>query len=336
MLTLCSMQEMTPDENKNTAYRRFYYVTPDVAQWPRYSPDDDEYYLLPPESVDANSFASWSTMLECTDEEANSLACIAIFCDVEKVRGGKASTMNMKKKSVVRAEWVRTCTLSRLSSQRSKAAYRWLMKNNSTYLRYQEQHAQVLEEATTNPNHVWFIPTSFLLLHLEGVEVAARPLLYARASFGDSDIKGRLSRLGHLEANQLPSMRSSFMKKYLSRCFDYSRDFLLLCLLYDIALARSLMQIVSIAEKKDMSADAAADHLHNFDSYWRHQQAILEDRCRQLDRLPTLFITIAPAEWKFPLHEPTLAGYREEGKLSDAQGLLSLHFYEVLITIQYA
>jgi hypothetical protein len=53
------------------------------------------------------------------------------------------------------------------------------------------------------------------------------------------------------------------------------------------------------ARFEEMTADSVADHLHNFDSYWRLQQAILEDKCRQLDSLPTLFITIAPAEWKF-------------------------------------
>ena len=143
---------------------------------------------------------------------------------------------------------------------------------------------------------------------------------------GDTDLRGRLGSLGHIESNQLPSIKASFMRKYSSRCYDYSQDFLLLCLIYDIALARSLMQLVSIAESKDLSADGLANHLHNFDSYWRHQQSILEDKCRQLDRLPTLFITVAPAEWTFPLHEPTIACYRKN--LSDVQGHLTQHIYE--------
>ena len=86
------------------------------------------------------------------------------------------------------------------------------------------------------------------------------------------------------------------------------------------------MQLVSIAESKDLSADGLANHLHNFDSYWRHQQAILEDKCRQLGRLPTIFLTIAPAEWTFPLHAPTLSRYAKN--LSEAQGLLTLHIYQ--------
>jgi hypothetical protein len=145
----------------------------------------------------------------------------------------------------------------------------------------------------------------------------------------DTDLRGRLGSLGHIEANQLASIKVSFMRKYLSRCYDYSKDFLLLCLIYDIALARNLTQLVTIAESKDLSPDGMAKHLHNFDSYWRQQQAILEDKCRQLDRLPTLFITIAPAEWTFPLHDPTLTCYSKQ--LSDVQGYLTLHIYEANI-----
>lgn len=328
--TFSSLKEITNEECKSTMYRRFYYVTPQLADWPRYDPCSKTFYLQPPTDTSHEIFHSWKSMLYYANDIQAALACIEIFCDYQTIRGGKASTVNLKKTSVVRAEWCKTSTASRLKDDVSRAAYSWLMANNETYKQFQNQHLGYLRRKKEDPTIKPFIQTSDLLLHLEGVEVAARPVLYARSSFGDTDIRSRLSALGHLKANQLPSIKTSFMKKYLSRCFDYSRDFVLLCLLYDIALARSLMSIVTIAEKKDMSADAVADHLHNFDSYWRLQQAILEDKCRQLDRLPTLFITIAPAEWKFPLHDPTLHAYKKAKKLSNAQGLLALHFHEVL------
>jgi hypothetical protein len=58
-----------------------------------------------------------------------------------------------------------------------------------------------------------------------------------------------------------------------------------LCLIYDIPLARALYLLCSVAEH----------NLHQFDGYWRHQQNMLTDRCRLLG-LPTLFLTIAPAD----------------------------------------
>lgn len=274
-------------------------------------------------------FARLQPMWKLSPEEQESLSCVEIHCDIEKVRGGKASTVNYKKKSVVKAIWKKTSTLARLLTSKAIAAHDWLMSSNTTYQRFQEQHRQILADNATKEKQVWFIATSYLLLHLDGVEVAARPVLYARSSMGDTDLRCRLRSLGHMDDHQLASIKASFMRKYLCRCYDYSKDFLLLCLIYDIALARNLMQLVSIAESKDLSPDGMANHLHNFDSYWRHQQAILEDKCRQLDRLPTLFITVAPAEWTFPLHGPTLGCYAKQ--LSEVQGYLTLHIYEARV-----
>jgi hypothetical protein len=267
-------------------------------------------------------------MLQMNAEDQACLALINIYCDYEDVRGGKATTTNKKKKSVVRGEWIKTPVSSRATTEKTKAAYNWLLTNNATYKRLHDLHLQHLKAHQEDPTLPWFIATSFLLLHMDGVEVAARPILYARWSYGDTDIKPRLMSLGHINDKQLPSIKTSFLRKYLSRCSDYANDFLLFCLLHDISLARSLMQLVSIAEKKDMTADAAAQHLHTFDSYWRLQQSILEDKCRQLDRLPNLFITVAPAEWKFPLHLPTLGGAKNERELSKVQGILTLHMHE--------
>ena len=267
-------------------------------------------------------------MLQLTMDDQQRLAMIDIYCDYADVRGGRATTTNKKKKSVVRGEWIKTPVSSRVNTEKTKAAYLWLLANNATYKRLHDLHLQHLKAHQEDQTTPWFIATSFLLLHMDGVEVAARPVLYARSSFGDTDIKPRLMSLGHINEKQLPSIKTSFLRKYLSRCADYANDYLLFCLLHDISLARSLMQLVSIAEKKDMTADAAAQHLHTFDSYWRLQQSILEDKCRQLDRLPNLFITVAPAEWKFPLHLPTLGGAKDAGELSKVQGILTLHMHE--------
>ena len=54
---------------------------------------------------------------------------------------------------------------------------------------------------------------------------------------------------------------------------------------------------------------------------------------------PNVFITIAPAEWLFPLFAPIFHGYKHpvEHKhprdLSEVQGLLTLHIYNVLSSV---
>ena len=278
------------------------------------------------DTYDANTHIS---MLALPEEDQDNLALLKLFCDIDaSVRGGKATTTNKKKKSVIRADWCRMPVSTRPLSVKAKAAFTWLLANNPTYNRLHNAHLEHLKAHQQDSSLPWFIPTSFLLLHLDGVEVAARPILYARSSFGDTDIKNRLSSLGHINDKQLPSIKTSFFRKSTCRILDYSTDFLLFCLLHDISLARSLMQLVTVAEKKDMTADAVAQHLHTFDSYWRLQQSILEDKCRQLDSLPNLFITVAPAEWKFPIHLPTLGSAKKHKELSKVQGQLTMHMHE--------
>ena len=46
---------------------------------------------------------------------------------------------------------------------------------------------------------------------------------------------------------------------------------------------------------------------------------------------PTLFLTVAPAEWKYPLHERLFMPWSSNRKLSDVQGLLTIHMYHTLV-----
>ena len=146
----------------------------------------------------------------------------------------------------------------------------------------------------------WYIRTAELLLNSPGIEVAARPYLYPRAAFGDSDLRQRLTPLGHLSASNKPSMQASFMRKCLSRCGSYMLDFVLLCLVYDMVMARTISAVVNIAADKKQAPEVIADNQSSFDSYWRKEEDVLVDLCRQKG-LPSAFITIAPAEWRFPL-----------------------------------
>jgi hypothetical protein len=70
------------------------------------------------------------------------------------------------------------------------------------------------------------------------------------------------------------------------------------------------MGILRAAEEKKCPPEIIAVGNHNFDVYWHNQHRFLTDRCR-VRGVPNVFLTIAPAEWRFPLHLPLYARYYE-------------------------
>ena len=99
-----------------------------------------------------------------------------------------------------------------------------------------------------------------------------------------------------------------------------------LFLMNDIMAARRIMAIQKIATQRELPADLAAQNRSDSESYWRREQDYLCDVVRQMRKrqdspehsrlyghvhgsaaprsmaYPNVFITIAPAEWRFPLH----------------------------------
>ena len=67
-------------------------------------------------------------------------------------------------------------------------------------------------------------------------------------------------------------------------------------------MARQISAVVQIADDRKMAPEEVASNQQNFDSYWRIEQAKLEDMCRQYGRKPNFFATIAPAEWNIQWH----------------------------------
>ena len=88
--------------------------------------------------------------------------------------------------------------------------------------------------------------------------------------------------------------------------------------------------IVTTAIKKKISPDNVSENSHFFDSYRQHQADIMADLCRQRG-LPNVFITIAPAEWKFPLHMPLFSRFGKN--VDEVQGILTLHLYNCLMRV---
>ena len=242
--------------------------------------------------------------------ECYSLQIISLRADYKVIRGGSATVTNNKKTAVIRAAWRKTDVEANLHTENAKKAFKWLMENNPTYEEYVKQHRRLLRQDRSSEDwHI--IKTADLLLHLKGVEVAARPWLYPRASFGDSDIKHRLICLNRLKENHKPSIKASWLRKLLSRCTFYEEDFELFSLLHDISLARQISSVVSIAKNEKIAPEEAASSMQNFDTYWHREQEKLEDMCRQQQErqdqdpefvgdpsgLPNRFVTIAPGEW---------------------------------------
>ena len=157
-------------------------------------------------------------------------------------------------------------------------AYEWLRANNATYDTWIKRHdAEIVDQLRYSAPR-WWIRTSTLLLKMPGVEVAAFPILYPRASFGDTDMKAR----GLLDEKAEASTFGSHLRKLLSNCTGYMLQPLLTFLLCDIGMAHRMTCAIHIAEKRKFSADITTDHYTDSASYWRHEQDISCDVVRQM------------------------------------------------------
>lgn len=300
--------------------RHKYYVTPQLEHWPRYDASVKKF-LHPSCGAVPDDYASMPSMLDLTKEEALSLCLAHVFVDKSSHTGKfgpTSATPNHRKNSLVRGAFISTSV--KPSSDRAQAAFNWLCENNTTYHYWYQRHEKWLSlrvpggDGFSSP---WF-KTSDLLLNTDGFEVAFRPWLYPLASFGETDIKQRLRLLGRAEALSHVSIKDSFMHKVCSRVQDYSQDFLLQSYLYDVSSARTFMSILYRAEEQKCPPEIIAVSNHNFDVYWHNQHRFLTDRCR-VRGIPNVFLTIAPAEWRFPLHLPLFARYYKAQKLQRVQ-----------------
>ena len=123
--------------------------------------------------------------------------------------------------------------------------------------------------------------------------------------------------------------------------------------LHDVLFVRMLLSKMTVAEQHGVTPDITADSSIQSESDWRHEQDITADIVRQMFRLcresvpgdeiyryqnsllftnedtsldfPNLFITIAPAEWKFPIHCSAQGYYPDRGH--DMAAFSTIHMY---------
>ena len=231
-----------------------------------------------------------------------------------------------------RGRWFEELAEHRCSSTKAKAAWRWLYENNMTYRHYCGVHHGILVayRGEFSARKTLFDFTYRLLLERPGVEVAARPLLYPWSRYGDTDVRIRLVEGGSGDAGNHYYSKTSFLRKIRSRCRSYEQVPKIMFFLYDSILARTLTTKMNVAAKQGYTPDVVSDSNTISDSYWRHEQDYTADLVRQMDyrcrsavkgdpiydyqhslanrdfdtslSFPNLFWTIAPAEWKFPMH----------------------------------
>ncbi|CAE7482276.1 Usp17ld [Symbiodinium sp. CCMP2592] len=269
-------------------------------------------------------------------EDVNSLSVLDLKIDYKTRRGGNASTTSKQKTAVIRGRWKALPLTELKRSDAANHAFSWLVANNETYAFWVQHHRQ-LAAANITSEHWREIPTAQLLLGMPGIEIAARPLLYPLASFGDSDILTRLTSLGRIPPTASPSTRTSFMRKITSRCLDYSKDFPLHALLYDMCMGRTITSLISVANQKQIAPEHASIHQDMFEGYWFLQLRKMEDVCRvEYERtqdvsksLPNVFFTVAPAEWRYLLPH----GLTFDASLSEQQDLITLHLHHTLQTL---
>ena len=319
------------------------YLTPDASYWEAFRDFvcegtlgwDDFFTILP-------------------KEDAARLAPLDLKVDYITRRGGQACVTAKQKKSLVRAVWKPADVTEQLPTPASLRAFTFLMEHNDTYRSYVLRRRELLR-ANANSGNAWrYVPTAQLLLQMPGIEVAARPWLYVKAcrpeidrrinvlvlfsrtdlqaSLGDTDVSDRLKALGVLKASSTPSAKTHWLRKVLSRNVDFVKDYSLQALLHDVTMARTITAVVAVAEKQKISPDEAAADMPQFEQYWHHQAQKLEDVCRQAGKFPNLFFTIAPAEWRFPLHAGMFSKEDQED-LSQCQAWLTMHMRNCIAAV---
>ena len=135
---------------------------------------------------------------------------------------------NIKKASVVRAEWAAMPVRGALMTPKARAAFAYLLEHNAAYAHYVTEQEREIAEGFPHGHR---ISAYGLLMKMPGVECAARPVLYPRTGYGDTDLRERLYELGLAGPGKQLSIRNSFLRKALSRCRAYGEDFLLAFLL---------------------------------------------------------------------------------------------------------
>ena len=263
------------------------------------------------------------SMLELTQEEQRALQVVCLRTQVKQEKYGAAHQVNWKKVGLSRAYYQkeRVCEAS-MPTDRCRAALRFLLANNAFYrVFHREQQRRLDAKSSLN------ISSYDLFIVQSGIECAMYPHLYPTTDFTDTGIQEHYQHTYSDNSNRVLSIGYSWTRKVLSSVRVYAEQRDLSFFLYEKHLAMKYFSAHTRAQRMGLTGDVLARSSQVSSGYWEIIQDSLADLVRiMLERCydqeghkdlydhvrglrgqvwlcayPNLFITIAPAEWKFHL-----------------------------------
>ena len=262
-------------------------------------------------------------MLELTELEQRALQVVCLRTDVKREVYGAGHQMNWKKVGLSRAYYkeLRVCEAN-MPTERCCAALRFLLEHNPFYRVFHgEQQRRLDAGASLN------VSSFDLFIKQSGIECAMFPHLYPTADFSDTGIMEHYQHTYADNTNRLVSIGYSWTRKVLSSVRVYAEQRDLAFFLYEKSLAMKYFSAHALGQRRGITGDVLARDSQMSAGYWEIVQSSLADlvrimllRCYDRENhrelythvrglrgqvwlcaYPNLFITIAPAEWRFPL-----------------------------------
>ena len=177
-------------------------------------------------------------------------------------------------------------------------AYKWLMRNNKSYLAYVQKLDVVLVANGTKT-----LPPSALFESY--LESALWPQLYPYHHWCESHTSAAedWTEPFQLRNNHKPtpyeSVKAAFMQKVCSEVPDYGGCYPLIQFQFDRYILKLVLNRTETAVNDDVMLTGRLADKHWTPAYWKDHHRVLLDVVRQLG-MPAIFLTISPWEWSFP------------------------------------
>ncbi len=283
----------------------------ECVTWPRYL--DGEFKL---------KNRTGDSMLEMTVEENRALQIVVLRCQVRREEYGAAHQFNWKKIGLSRAYFKKDrVSEGNMPTPRAAAAYRFLMAENKFYEVFWQMQGRILA------NKMSLNLSSYdLFIVQNGIECAMYPHLYPTTDFTDTGILQHYKHITGDDTNRICSIGLSWTRKVLSSVRVYGEQRDLAFFLYEKHMAMKFFNAHVRAKRMGVTGDVMVRDSQASTGYWEIIQDSLADlvrimlaRCYDeqnypdlykhvrglrgqvwLAAFPNLFITISPAEWKFP------------------------------------
>ena len=262
------------------------------------------------------------SMLELSEHERYSLQIIVLKTSLQKETYGGAHHFNWKKIGLSRAYYKEELVCEKTCpTPRCMAAFRFLMQNNVFYKKFHDRHRGIIAQGGSHN-----ISSYDLFVVEHGIECAIRPHLYPTTDFTDTGILAHYQDQHGDSTNRVLSIGLSWTRKVLSSVRAYGEDKDLSFFMYEKHLAGKFFSAQVRAQRIGVTGDVMARDSQASTGYWdivsdsladlvrimlvrcydETNYPILYKHCRGLRgevwlcAFPNLFITIAPAGWRYP------------------------------------